>query len=141
MTTRSWVLVGLVALALAASAGAALADWKTNAAKRTVGRAAKEGMEDAAKNVAVDAALGAAVPGGSALGDINRGKSDRGPAIGAATQVAGGGGPGDRKGVGSAAGEGLEAAMNASNVASSIDTAVDVADRAKRLNKVRKIVP
>jgi hypothetical protein len=140
MATRSRILAGLVALALAASSGAALADWKTNAARRTVGRAAREGMEDAAKNVAVDAALGA-VPGGSALGDINRGKSDRGPAIGSATQDAGRGGLGDRKGVGSAAGGGIEAAMNAANVASSIDAAVDVADKAKRLNKVRKIVP
>jgi hypothetical protein len=141
MTTRSWVLAGLVALALPASSGAALADWKTDAARRTVGRAARERMKDAAKNAAVDTALGAAVPSGSALGDISRGKSDRGPAIGAATQDAGRGGPGDRTGVGSAAGEGLEAAMNASNVASSINAAVDVADRAKRLNKVRKIVP
>ena len=140
MTTKSWIVAGFVALALAVSHGAVLADWKTSAAKRTVGRAAREGMEDAAKNVAVDSALGAAAPGGSALGDLNRGKSDRGPAVGSATQDAGRGGPGDRRAVGSAAGAGIEAAMTASNVATTIDTAVDVADRAKRLNNVRKIV-
>jgi hypothetical protein len=96
-------------------------------------------MEDAARNVAVDAALGA-VPGGSALADINRAKPDRGPATGSATQDPGRAGLGDRRGVGSAAGEGIETAMNAANVAQTIDTAVDVADRAKRLNNVRKIV-
>src|SRR5262245_57742389 len=124
MTTKPWVLAGVAALALAAS-HPALADWKTSAAKRTVGRAAREGMEDAAKNVAVDAALGASVAGGSALGDLNSGKSDRGPSAGSATQDAGRGGPGDRRAVGSAAGAGIEAAMTASNVASTIDTAVD----------------
>ena len=140
MATMSWGIAGLVALVLTASHDVALADWKTNAAKRTVGRTAREGMEDAVKNVAVDAALGAAVPGGSALGDISRGKPDRGPALGSATQDVGRDGLGDRQAVSSMAGEGMEAAMSAANVASTIDTAVDAADRAKRLNKARKIV-
>ena len=140
MTTKSWTLAGLAALALAASHGAAVASWKTDAARRTVGRAAREGMEDAAKHATVDAALGAAVPGGPATGDLDQGTSARAPATGSATQAVGRSDPGNQRVVGSAAGEGIEAAMNAANVASTIDTAVDVADRAKRLNNVRKIV-
>jgi hypothetical protein len=159
MAMKSLAFAGLVALVLAASQGAALADWKSNAAKRTVGRIAKEGIEDAAKHAAVDVALEAVVPGGPAAGDVDRGRPDRGTAIGPAAgdsgraksadhgtaigSAAGNSGrarSAERTAIGSAAGEGLEAAMSAANVASSIDAAVDVADTAKRLNKVRKAI-
>jgi hypothetical protein len=122
LVTPRTALVGLVALALAASQGAALADWKTNAAKKTVGRAARAGMENAAREAAVDATLGAVGSAVPAPGDIRRGMPDRGTAIG------------------STAGEGIEAAMTAANVATSIDGALEVADAAKRVNKVRKAV-
>jgi hypothetical protein len=107
---------------LATSQGTALADWKADAAKRTVGRAARAGIENAAKEAAVDTALGAVVPAGPARGDIGR----RTPDVPTT--------------VGPAAGEGLEAAMTAANVATSIDAALEVADAAKRVNKARKAI-
>jgi hypothetical protein len=139
MDTRYLALVGSLVLVLAASQGVALADWKTNAAKKTVGRAAKEGMENAAKNAAVDVALEAAVPAGS--GDISRRKPDPGTAIRPAAGDVGRGKPAAGTAIGAAAGEGVEAAMTAANVASSIDAAADVADAAKRVNKIRKVIP
>jgi hypothetical protein len=116
-------VVGLVAVVLAASPGTALADWKADAAKRTVGRAARAGMENAAKQAAVDTALGAVVPARpAARGDIGQRRPEEPTTIGAA------------------AGEGIEAAMSAANVASSIDAALEVADAAKRVNKARKAI-
>src|SRR5262245_52008866 len=84
MATKTLALVGSVALVLAASYGLALGDWKANAVKKTVGRAAREGMENAAKNAAVDVALDAIVPGESAP-DISRPKSDQGSVVRPAT--------------------------------------------------------
>jgi hypothetical protein len=120
--THRRTVVGLVAVMLAASSGTAMADWKADAAKRTVGRAARAGMENAAKEAAVGAALGAVPARPAARGDI------------------GGGRPAEPPPIGAAAGEGIEAAMSAANVASSIDAALEVADAAKRVNKARKAI-
>lgn len=140
MVTKSLALVGSVALVLAAGQGAALADWKTNAAKKTVERAAREGMEKAAKNAAVDVALDAVVPGASAP-DIGRTKSVQGSVTRPASSDSGRRKPAEGTTIGSAAGEGLDAAMMAANMAKTIDAATEVADAAKRVNKVRKVVP
>lgn len=139
MLTWSLTCLGLIALVLTAGQDTALASWKTDMAKKTVGRAAREGIEQSAKNTAVDVALDAAVPGGSALGDATRGKRDRGTTFG--TTGSDVSRPGDgRAAIGGAAGEGLEAAMTAANVASTVNAAADAADAAQRLNKVRKVV-
>ena len=46
----------------------------------------------------------------------------------------------DRSGIGSAAGDGLEAAMTVADVGSSIENTMALADAAKKANKVRKVV-
>src|SRR5262245_37850956 len=140
MGMKSLALVASVGWLLVASHGAALADWKTNAAKKTVGRVAREGMEGAAKNAAVDVALDAVVPGGS-VPDVSRQKPDQRAAMRPASGDVGRRKSAERPAIGSAAGEGLEAAMAAANVASSIDAATEVVDAAKRVNKIRKAIP
>jgi hypothetical protein len=96
-------------------------------------------MENAAKNAAVDVALEAAVPAGPS--EISRRKPDPGTAIGPAAGAVDRGKRIASTAIGAAAGEGVEAALTAANIASSIDAAADMADAAKRVNKIRKVIP
>lgn len=114
--------VFVVALAiLMATQGTGLGDWKSHLARKAVGRAARDGMGDAVEHAAKDAAFDAA------LGAVPRAGYDVGNAV-------------QRIGVGSTAGAGIESAMTAANVASSMDTALDAAEAAQKANKVRKAI-
>ena len=108
------VVGGLLALILAGSQGAAWADWKTRAAVKTVGHAAKAGLEHAGQDSGLDAALGEGQPGRSGPDVIGQPKRD------------------DR--IGSAAGEGLEGAMRAGDLAS------DMAHAVRTVNRARKVI-
>ena len=58
-------VTGILIVAAMAVPAVGLPDWKGDLAKKTVGRAAREGIEDALKDEAVDAALSAAARGGA----------------------------------------------------------------------------
>ena len=127
------MIVGAAVLALALTPVAGSADWKTRAARKTVGNVAREGVESATKDTAMDATLGVAgVPDGPKL-DHNRPGDARGR-VGEARNDR------DRPAIDSAAREGLEAAMSVADVGSSIEHTMELADAAKRANKVRKVV-
>ncbi len=130
---RAWMAVGASLLALALSLGAASADWKTKAARTTVGNLARDGIEHGAKDAAMDAALDAA-------GVPDPPKLDRDRPAAARNRVDDARDDRDRSGIGSAAGEGLGAAMTVADVGSSIENTMALADATKRANRVRKAV-
>jgi hypothetical protein len=110
---RRWMLmVSLATLVGAQAAGSE--DWKSELAKKTVGQAAQEGIEHAVKDAAFDAALGQPV--------LNVGRAV------------------SRAEIGSVASAGIESAMTAANVASSMDSALGAAEAAKKANKARKAI-
>src|SRR5262245_5357263 len=95
-------------------------DWKSEAAKRAIGKAARAGIEHAVKDAVADAAFDAVL--GTEEFDQDVGDAMR------------------RAALGSTASAGIEAAMNAADIASTIETAVDVVDTAKKINKARKVI-
>jgi hypothetical protein len=112
MNKRWMLMLGLATLIAARAVGSE--DWKSQLAKKTVGQAAQEGIEDAVKDAAFDAAPGQPVR-----------------SVGRAVASAG---------IGSVASAGIESAMTAANVASSMDNALDAAETAKKANKARKAI-
>jgi hypothetical protein len=100
-----------------------LGDWKSELAKKAVGRVAREGLEDALGDALRDAAFDAAA-GAIDLDRIGRDVRDAAR----------------RAELGSTAREAVEVAMTASDVASTIDAALDAAEAAKKINKVRKAI-
>jgi squalene cyclase len=115
---------------LLASQATVHGDWKSNAAKKAIGRAAQEAIQDAIRDEVQDAAFEAAVGAvGSAVFERERLDSDD-------LQF-----DSDRRDfesyaeITSTASNGIEVAMTAAEVASSIDTALDVADAAKKVNR------
>lgn len=128
MTPRLLVLLVGGALALPAAAPSARADWKDRVAKEAIGRVAREGIEDAVKDVAMDEIVERAT-GGRVDGDLLRKPPDyrkSGAVAGAAIGLAAGGGIGD-----AVEGAGLGATLGAVG---------NAADRASRANKIRKAI-
>lgn len=114
-------LIALTAVSLALAAVDTAADWKAHVARRVVGRAVREGLEDAIEDAALDVVLDTAVASAapysaSTLRDID--KLDT---------------------IADSVGDGVEAAMRVSDVASTLDNAADVARAVKKINKVRKL--
>ena len=111
----STVLVTLSSVGLATGLG----DWKSDLARAAVGRAARAGIqeavEDALQDVAFEAAIAAA-------------RSNAAYAIRENVYV------------GIEARDAIGAAMNAAEFAENMDTALDIADAAKKANKVRKAI-
>jgi hypothetical protein len=144
---KKYVLVGLAVTALAVAQMSSLsADWKSKAARKAVGKTAQNGLEhaveDAVKDAAFDTAMDAAIPDRS---DIARKRGDEvaDEVRDAADRVDRDRDLGDAAKVGSSAANGIEAAMDAADFAHGIDTAMDVADtakKAKKINKVRKVI-
>jgi len=106
-----------VTASLVFGASGAAADWKGDIARQALGRAVREGLENAIKDAALDAALDAATETATyaapRLRDIDE----------LAT-------------FGAAVGEGVETAMRVADVASTLD---DVADVAKTVKKIKKL--
>jgi hypothetical protein len=130
---RAGMIVGAVVVAVALGHGAVSADWTTRAARRTVGNLAQAGIENAVKDTAMDVTLDAA-------GVPDRPRLDRDRSGGARARLDDAGDDRDRSGIGSAAGDGLQAAMSVAQVGSAIDNTMELADAAKRANRVRKVV-
>ena len=122
---RRWVFAAALAMLIAAQI-TGLGDWKSHLAKKAVGEAARaaigNAIEDAARDAAFDAALGAAV---DRLPEIH---DDVANTVQQNIEVV------------SAAGEGIELAMTAADVASAMDKALDAADAAKKAHKVIKTI-
>ena len=95
-------------------------DWAGDLAKKAIGSAAREGIEDALKDEALEATLDAAARG--AVTYVESARRDRY----------------DRVEIGEAVGTGVEVAMRASDVADKLDDVADVADTLKKVNKIRK---
>jgi hypothetical protein len=112
---KRWVLIVSMAT-LVATQAVGFGDWKSQLARKAVGEAARDGIGDAVEDAAKDAAFDAA--------------------LGQAGRHIGGAVPHVR--VGSAASAGIESAMTAANVASSMDDALDAAEAAKKADKARK---
>jgi len=100
-----------------------LGDWKSHLAKKVVGEVAEEAIEEAMENALQDAAFEAAV--GAA--DFYRVSHERAAAA-------------SRASFGPRAGDAVEAAMVAADVASGIDAALDAADAARNIQKAGKTI-
>jgi len=113
------VIALLTAAALAVPAIGLTGDWAGDLAKKAVGHAAREGIEHALKDEALDrsldAARGAAVYAGSELREKY-----------------------EHEEIAAAVSTGVEVAMKASDVADALDDVADVADTVKKVNKIRK---
>jgi hypothetical protein len=124
-----WLLVAFILGMLAASDPPRLAARQSRIAKEVVGRIAQAGIEQAMKAAAqelVEEAVSDAVRG-AVVPDWEFNEVERYPADASR-----------RDEIGSTAGEALENAMFAANVASNLDTALDVADAAKSIQKAGK---
>jgi hypothetical protein len=142
--SKRWMVAALlgVALALAAGHGVASADWKSRAAKKAVGKAAQNGIENAVEDAVKDATFGAAMDAVTPDLDLKRNEDDR-ERSGDVTDQMESRDRSDRRDaveLGSSAARGIETAMDVADFAQDIDTAIDVADKAKKANKVRKII-
>src|SRR5262245_5452903 len=113
-----WLFSALL-LTLTAGLASGLGDWKSDLAKAAVGRAARAGIQEAVENAVQDAAFDAA---------ISAARSSAAYAIR------------ENIDVGIEAREAIGAAMNAADFAENMDTALDIADAAKKANKVRKAI-
>ena len=111
--TWKWPLATTLAIVISSQAGA-LADWKSDLAKRAVGKAAREGIEEAVEDAIADAAFDTAFETVSSNPDLRA----LAPTVGV----------------------GIEEAMRIADVASSIDRALDVADAAKKIHKTAKAI-
>jgi hypothetical protein len=133
MSERLWLLVAVLVIA---EVGTALGDWKSDVARRAIGRAAQAGIEAAVRNAVEDAAYDAAmsaaqnavvpepaVPVPQSFNDLPE------PRLNAPNVEV----------IGVTASAAAEAGMIAANVASAIDTAQDVADAARTVRKVNDV--
>jgi hypothetical protein len=109
-------LVLVVTLAILIKTRAAGLDWKSQLASTAVGQAARAGIEDAVGGAVKDAAFDAALE---------------------AVPVRK---PQAVQRVVPTASAGIESAMTAANVASSLDTALNAAEAAQKANKARKAI-
>ena len=116
------VIALLTAAALAVPAIGLTGDWAGDLAKKAVGRAAREGIEHALKDEALDATLDAAARGVVVYGDAVRRELY------------------EREDIAEAVSTGVEVAMRASDVADTLDDVADVADTVKKVNKIRKVI-
>jgi hypothetical protein len=112
--TWKWPLATALAIVISSQAGALGGDWKSELAKKAVGKAAREGIEEAVEDAIADAAFDPAFETVSS----NPGLRALAPTVGVA----------------------IEEAMRIADVASSIDTALDVADAAKKIHKTGKAI-
>src|SRR5262245_22127959 len=126
---QSGSLLPLALAALMASHTFVLVDWKSELARKAVGRAAQEGIEEALEegleNVARDAAFEAASRDAA---------YDRRERIARPVDAE------RREAIGSTAGDAVEAAMKAADVASSMETALDAAEAARKIHKLHKAI-
>jgi hypothetical protein len=113
------MLLSAFLLTLTAGPATGLGDWKSDLARKAVGRAARAGIQEAVENAVQDTAFDAAL----AAARSN------------ATYVIR-----ENVEVGMAARDAIGAAMNAADFAENIDTALDIAEAAKKANKVRKAI-
>jgi len=161
MSQQLWLLLAVL---LIVGARTALGDWKSDVAKRAIGRAAQAGIEAAVRNAVSDAAYDAAMSAGQRAlvpeqpvpipqpaGAVHQPQPPIANDLPATDNV-----PVPNTGeiykrpdtpdlavIGSTASAAVEAGMTAANVASAIDTAQDVADAArtvKKVNDVRKAI-
>ena len=116
-------VIGILVMAAMAVPAVGLPDWKGDLAKKAVGRAAREGIEDALEDEAVDAALSAAARRTAAHVERRRFERD------------------ELADIGEVVGTGVEVAMKASDVAETLDDAADVAKTLNKINKIRKAIP
>jgi len=107
-----WPLATTLALVLSSQAGA-LGDWKSELAKKAVGKAAREGIEEA-----VEDAISDNIDTAFATVSSNPDLRALAPTVGV----------------------GIEEAMRIADVASSIDRALDVAEAAKKIHKTAKAI-
>ena len=116
---RMKVLLPALVLTLTAGPATGLGDWKSNLARAAVGRAARAGIQEAVENAVQDAAFDAAISAArSNAAYVIRENID----------------------VGVAARDAIGTAMDAAEFAENIDTALDIAEAAKKANKVRKAI-
>ena len=101
---RLWLAAAIVAIPIATDA-----DWKGDIAKKAIGRAVREGLEDAARDAALGVALDAVVP------EVTDYAASRLPTAADYADVA------------SDAADGIEAAMRVAHVADRLDDAADAA--------------
>ena len=110
-------VIALLSAVAGACAAVASADWKGDLAAKAVSRAAREGLEHAIKDAALDAGLAAA----SAL-TVTAAADRIGEAAPLVPVVA----------------AGMESAMRVADVASTLDDAIDVAKTVKKIGKLRR---
>lgn len=120
---RSKRVIGILTVAVMAVPAVGLTDWKGDLAKKAVGRAAREGIENALRDEAVDAALDAAARETAMFVESRRLERD------------------ELEDIGEAVSTGVEVAMQASEVAETLDNAADVAKTLKKINNIRKAFP
>jgi hypothetical protein len=116
---RMKLLLSAILLTLTAGPATGLGDWKSDLAKKAVGKAARAGIQEAVENALQDAAFDAALAAAQSH---------------AADVVY------ENVAVGTTARDAIETAMDAADFAASINTAIDIADAAKKANKVRKAI-
>jgi hypothetical protein len=110
----------LIAVAIGVSAVGLAADWAGDLAKKAVGHAAREGIEEALRDEAFDETLEAAARGAVTYLESERRERYAREDIGEAVTI------------------GVEVAMRAAEVAETLDDAADVAETMKKVNKIRK---
>jgi hypothetical protein len=121
-----WLPAAVLVMALANQEVVRGDDWKSDIAKKTIGRAARAGIENAMREAVQDAAFDVAREAVMPDPDLQTlrelGDDERWAAVGS-TAIAG-----------------IEAGMTVADVASDIEQALDVAEAAKNINKARKAI-
>ena len=120
--SRMKVMGIVAAAAMAVPAVAMTGDWAGDLAKKAVGKAAREGIEHALKEEALDEALDVAGRGVVRYADSVRREDS------------------EREDISEAVGSGVEAAMRAADVADALEDAADVAETLSKVNKIRKAI-
>jgi hypothetical protein len=116
-----WACAVLTVVAIAVWVAGPTADWAGDLARKAVGRAAREGLEAALKDEALDATLDAA---GRTVAWAESERLERY----------------EREAVGEAVTTGVEMAMRASGVADALDDTADVAETLQKVNRIRKAI-
>lgn len=112
----------LTAAVLAVPVVGLTSDWAEDLAKKAVGRVAREGIENALKDEALDATLNAAARGVEVYAESERRERY------------------EHAEVAEVVGTGVEVAMRTADVAEALDAAADVAETVSKVNKIRKVV-
>jgi hypothetical protein len=120
--SRMKVIGLLTAAAMAVPVVGLTGDWGEDLAKKAIGRVAREGIEEALKDQALDATLDAATRGAVRYTESELRERYEHEDIAAAVST------------------GVEVAMRASDVADTLDDVADVADTLKKVNKIRKVI-